>query len=92
MIQDAVNGGFETLGAVAVWVNVRRLWKDRMVRGIDPLVTVFFTVWGVWNLYYYPSLNQWYSFAGGALLASGNLAWVLLLWRFGWKITSTSKD
>jgi hypothetical protein len=38
--------------------------------------SLFFTSWGVWNLYYYPSLGQWLSFAAGIALCLGNIAWV----------------
>jgi len=79
MINDNINGAFEALGGICIWSNVLRLWKDRVVKGVNWQVTVFMFSWGVWNLWYYPSLNQWASFAGGLAICSGNLAWVILL-------------
>jgi len=37
---------------------------------------VFFTSWGMWNLFYYPHLGQWYSFAGGVFIVSVNTFWL----------------
>lgn len=81
-LPDAVNGLFEVLGAVTIWGNVRRILRDKQVRGIDWRVTLFFSAWGYWNLYYYPSLEQWLSFAGGLALVAGNTLWVALAWRY----------
>ena len=70
---DVGNGLFESVGAVVCWLNVARLRRDKQVKGVCWSVQVFFTAWGFWNLYYYPSLNQWLSFIGGTFLALGNL-------------------
>ena len=75
---DLINGGFEALAAVAQAVNVRRLLRDRQIHGVDWRVTGFFTVWGVWNLFYYPHLDQWLSFAGGLAIVIVNAVWVAL--------------
>lgn len=81
MINDAINGGFELVGAVFVWANVVRLRRDRVVRGVYWPTMGFFAAWGFWNLWYYPSLDQWFSFAAGIVLVAGNAAWVVMvLW------------
>jgi len=74
---DHINGAFETVGGLICWLNFLRLRKDKEVKGIDWRVSAFFATWGWWNLFYYPSLAQWASFAGGCLLVLGNTAWVL---------------
>ena len=76
MLADLVNGSFEALGAVTVWQNVRAIRRDRKVMGVDWRVTMFFTSWGIWNLYYYPSLGQWLSFAGGISICAMNIIWL----------------
>lgn len=43
---------------------------------------MIFTLWGVWNIYYYPSLNQWCSFAGGLVIVAANALWVGLMLRY----------
>jgi chromosome segregation ATPase len=37
-----------------------------------------FTMWGVWNLWYYPSLEQTWSYYGAIGIVSANTVWVLL--------------
>ena len=75
---DIINGAFELFGGALMWVNVIKLVKDKQVRGVYWHVTAFFATWSLWNLYYYPSLNQWWSFAGGLAIATGNAAWTAL--------------
>ena len=76
---DLINGGMELGGAAALAMNVRRLWRDRRLEGVHWAPTVFFTVWGAWNLLYYPSLGQWCSFAGGCAVMAVNAAWLASL-------------
>lgn len=75
-VADVANGTFELLGAVLVWLNVGRIRRDRCVRGVDWRAWIVFTSWGWWNLYYYPSLGQWFSAAGGAVMVAANTVWV----------------
>ena len=65
MSPDAVNGMFELLGAVFLVANCVRLYRDKQIKGVSPLPIVFFTVWGLWNLYFYPSVGAMWSFWGG---------------------------
>ena len=77
--QDAVNGAFECFAGFFVLLHCIRLYKDKMVRGVSVVATMFFSSWGFWNLYYYPHLDQWLSFFGGILIVTANVAWVYLL-------------
>lgn len=79
---DMVNGGFELVCGMVSTANVIKLRKDRMVRGIDWRVTFLFTMFGVWNFYYYPHLNQWWSFAGGVVMALMNAVWLVLAYTY----------
>lgn len=79
---DAINAFFELGGAVLIWLNVRRLHRDKMVRGVFWPVNVFYTAWGVWNVYYYPALGQTLSFWAGLGVVLGNAAWCALAWRY----------
>jgi hypothetical protein len=81
---DIINGIFETFGAWFTWGSAWKLWKDRDVKGVYWPAFAFFGSWGLWNLLYYPTLDQWLSFAGGILLVSGNIAWVLLYLYWRW--------
>lgn len=75
---DTINGAFELSGGLANYLNVRQLYKDKKVRGIHWSTYAFFTTWGIWNLWYYPSLNQWMSFAGGCSIVLMNMTWLSL--------------
>lgn len=79
---DFINGAFEMLGAVLVLNHCRAVLKDRAVAGVSVLSCWMFTVWGGWNLVYYPHLGQWASFAGGCVLVAANAFYVSLLLRF----------
>lgn len=79
---DLIDGLFELLGSVLLWMNVRKLRHDKMVRGVHWGPTTFFFVWGVWNLYYYPFLGQWLSFLGGLSIMVANLTWLILMLKY----------
>ena len=87
MTPDLINGLFEFAGSVFTWMNVRQVWRDKGHAGIYVPAIVFFTAWGWWNLFYYPSLGQYWSLAGGLSLFSANCVWVYLLRHFGPKKT-----
>lgn len=76
MINDIINGLFEFGGAAASYLNIRAIRKDKKVQGIHWSTYAFFTTWGIWNLFYYPSLDQWFSFSGGVLIVLGNFIWL----------------
>lgn len=79
---DLVNGCFEFGGACFIWFSVRKLYQDKALRGWSPLPNVYFTSWGFWNLFYYPSLDQWLSFVGGVAVVFMNALWFLLYLRY----------
>lgn len=76
---DVINGAFELLGGLTTGLNIRALMRDKQVRGVDWRLTFFYTAWGLWNLFYYPHLGQWASFAGGVVIVAGNLVWLALV-------------
>lgn len=85
MTPDLINGLFELVGGALVWISVLALYRDKQVKGVYVPAWAFFAAWGMWNLYYYPALEQWWSFAGGMLIAAGNLTWVLMAVYYGRK-------
>ena len=76
---DWINAAFELSGAVPIGMSVARLWHDRQAKGVSPWSFGFFALWGIWNLCYYPMLDQWWSFVGGLAISAANLAWLLSL-------------
>lgn len=75
-LPDFINGTFESLGGFAIAFSVRNLYLSKVVRGVSWPHVAFFTAWGLWNLFYYPHLGQWFSFAGGFALVSINAVWL----------------
>ena len=83
-MNDLTNGLFELVGGILLLLNVYRLHRDKRVIGVSWLPVAFFSAWGVWNLYFYPSLGCWWSFAGGVLVVAANTAWLGLLLWYSW--------
>ena len=81
-VPDLINGLFEASGGLMNWTNVMALYRDKKVRGVNVWASVLFTAWGFWNLYYYPSLNQWASFFGGLVIVAGNTVWICLAYKY----------
>lgn len=82
MLLDIINGSFELAGAFIQWIQVRQILKDKEVKGVHWLPIMFFSSWGLWNLYYYPSLEQYFSFLGGLLLTTANTVWLVLIIKY----------
>ena len=80
---DLINGSFEAVAALFTLNHCRVLLRDRAVAGVSIASMAFFTLWGVWNLWFYPHLGQTWSFAGGVLLTYSTAAW------FGWEIANS---
>lgn len=77
MIPDLINGSFELFSGIFLWLNVRQLYLDKKIKGVRILPSAFFAMWGFWNLYFYPHLGQWFSFAGGLNIVTANSIWVV---------------
>ena len=82
MIQDITNACFELLATPFILLSIRRLYREKVVRGVSWVHIAFFSLWGVWNLYYYPHLGQWYSFVGGIGIVIFNSIWVGMMIRY----------
>lgn len=83
MIPDFINGAFELCGSVAVACSCWALYRAKQVKGFSALHLLYFTLWGLWNLYYYPSLGQWLSFYGGLGVVTTNLVYLRMIFYYG---------
>ena len=81
-VNDLINGTFELGSGLLCWMNVWKIWKDKVVKGVYWPANALFAAWGWWTLYYYPSLNQWMSFMGGIFLVICNTTWVVLAIKY----------
>jgi len=82
MTVDLTNALFEGIGAILCWNNVLRIRRDREVKGVFWPAQVFWSVWGLWNLFYYSAVGHPFSLWAGAVLVSGNITWTLHAWRY----------
>lgn len=82
MSPDLINGLIELLAAGFILNHCRVLVRDQEVRGISKLSMVFFTLWGAWNMIFYPLLGQWWSFAGGIAVVAANALWLTLVMKY----------
>lgn len=71
-VLDWGNTVFEAGGAVACWRNALQLYRDREIKGVYWPIYVFYSLWGLWNLVYYPGPGQWWSFSAGTVLVTGD--------------------
>lgn len=81
-LSDIGNGFFEGGLAVLLTYNIKSLIRDKEVKGASLLPSIFVTIWGYWNLYYYPSLHQWISFVGGLGVCFMNTWWLSLAFYY----------
>jgi hypothetical protein len=73
---DFINGLFEAFAGLFVLNHCRVLYAHKQVRGVSLASVAFFTLWGIWNLYYYPALGQPMSFYGGLFVVAANAFYV----------------
>ena len=80
--QDLVNAFFEGGMAFAVVPSILVLYKAKMLSGLHWFHIAFPTVWGFWNLYYYPWLGQWASFWAGLSIVTVNIVYLSMLFYY----------
>jgi len=67
------------MGGFFVMLHCYRLYRDKKVKGVSSIATAYIVVWGFWNMYYYPYLQQWRSFFGGLLIVAMNTLWIFMM-------------
>jgi len=81
-MNDIINGCIEFFGGVLLWFSVLQLVRDKEIKGISPVPVTFFTLWGFWNLFFYPSVGCWWSFYGGLNIVIANSIWLILMFHY----------
>src|ERR1035437_1362274 len=75
-LPDLINGVFEAGLSFFLFKGVLKLRVDKEVLGFYWPTVVWTTAWGLYNLYFYPHLDQWCSFTGGLFVVAVNLSWL----------------
>ena len=76
MTPDQINALFQLGGSAAICFSIVDLHKKKYVGGISAGHVSFFIGWGLWNLFYYPSLDQMWSFLACVIFVLVQLLWV----------------
>jgi len=79
MTADQINGLFEMVGGLLILLSCRKLYQEKLVRGVSAVPVLFFNSWGLWNLVFYPAVGAWCSFAGGLFMVAANTLWTAML-------------
>lgn len=78
---DQINAIISVTGSGFLWANVYSLYKEREVKGVHWGSVAYFTALGFWNLFFYSTLNQWYSALAGVSGVGANIVWLgMALW------------
>ncbi len=79
MTKDKVNASWEYCGVFWAIENCRALIDDRgQIQGVSEASILFFFFWGIWNLWYYRSLDQNASAIASIGLVGANGLWIVL--------------
>jgi len=76
---DHINALFEVFGGIFILNHCRQLYKDKHVAGVSILSVAFFVTWGLFNIFYYPHLNQTFSYYAAIFMTACNFLWVIML-------------
>lgn len=85
MSSDVINSLFESISGLLTLISVYRLYKDKELKGVSIYPTLFFTLWGFWNIYFYSYNNFPYSFYGGLLITIVNVIWLSMIYYYKFK-------
>lgn len=88
---DIINAFFEFFGGLLLFLNVRRLYRDKRLSGISIVPSLFYTAWGYWNVFYYAGLDQPVSLVAGILPAAINTLWVVMALYYRYRARSRLK-
>lgn len=73
---DLLNGIFEFGLSYFILKSIQKIRVDKKVLGFYMPTIYWTTAWGLYNIFYYPYLGQWFSFVGGITVVTLNLIWL----------------
>jgi hypothetical protein len=80
LTDDQVNSLFQLGAMISVLNHCRLMWRSKEANGVSILSTLFFASWGLWNLWFYTSLKQPWSFYASVGAMFANSFWVFSIW------------
>lgn len=82
---DQCNACLELAGAGLRLLDCYRLYQAKRFVGGSIFTALFFFGWGMFNVVYYPSLHQVYSFAAAIALTAVNGLWIVMAMVYNWR-------
>ncbi len=92
LLSDITMGLIQVISAGFLSKSVWMLYQAKIVRGVSAVTVAFWVAWGLWDLYYFPSLNQWWAFSGGVIVTLMNALYVGLIVRYNYRERSGNVD
>jgi len=79
MRNDIIQACFNIGGALAISTSIRKLYREKVVRGVHWPMIIFFISWSCYNIYFYGNLNQSHSFYAGFTILTAEVTYLYLL-------------
>ena len=76
---DKINAFFPLIGCFFVILNIKKMMKDKELKGSQWFSPLFFYTGQGINVYLLLTLKQWFSFVTGAMLLCCSLTWWSLM-------------
>ena len=85
MTVDTINTGFALIGSIFILKCIIMTYRNKGAVGVSILSNLLFTGWAIFNIDFYFNLHQWFSIAGGGLLAITQVFWTGLILYYRYK-------
>lgn len=83
---DLINGLLEFGSGIFMIPNIIRIAKDKEIKGVTTIPTVYFTAWGLFNVTaFYSGMNLPLSVIGGFTVTIANVIWLSMVYYFKYK-------
>lgn len=73
---DLINGIFGVLGGLFIALSIAKLHQEKTVRGVSIVHVAFFTSWSWYHVYFFTTVNLWWSWAGAVGMMTANTIWL----------------
>jgi len=79
---DVTNGGLEIISVWLIAINIRAVLRDKAIAGVTLVSQVAYSVWSLWNCYYYLHLSQVVSGIFAVFVLVANVIYAALMVKY----------
>jgi hypothetical protein len=79
MSNDMFNGLLEFSGSIFILNHCYAMFRAKDSSAVSLLATLFFFVWGIWNLHWFRFIQMPYSLYAGICMAAANALWLCMI-------------